>query len=155
MNLLFYYIRIFFISFQFLTILIGTAIFFVYGEDVFIHFKDIEFNEDYSKWLILILAGIAGWLFKDGAGVLFPCERTSRILHEWPGYWRLKVHFNMGVFYNFILVLPCVFILLFNKLDDFKWAWFFCVFSIAFLINASSFYFAKIDLKSILIHISE
>ena len=118
-------------------------------------FDEIQFNQDAIKWVVIFPVSIFGWILKEGSGVLFPDTNTNKILHQWPNYWRLKAHFQVGVILCFLLILPCIFMWFTNKLGGFEWAWFFFVFVIALILNASSFYFGKIELRSILIHVKE
>lgn len=109
-------------------------------------------NEDGIKWLVLYPVGIAGWILKEGVGILFPDEKTNKILHEWDKYWMLKAHFNVGIFYAIILTAPCIYLWVTNKLATSWGAPLFASCTLAISIAAFSFYQARIKVRELLIH---
>ncbi|MBL4588470.1 MAG: hypothetical protein JKY11_00120 [Alphaproteobacteria bacterium] len=136
-------------------ILAGGIGFLCFGEVLSSSFNRIRFNEGALTWMPLLPVTICCWVLKEGVSVLFPQEKDLKILHEWPDYKKLKVHFNVGVVFCVLLTAPCLFIWLFNKLESFEWAWIFCVCVIALLADAYSVYSAKIELKSVLVRASK
>ena len=74
------------------------------------HFPLSTLNEDAIKWAMIYPAGIAGWTFKEGMAVLFPSDKNEKALHEWPDYWRLKVHFDVGITNSILFSIPCFFV---------------------------------------------
>ena len=100
---------------------------------------------------MLLPIGISGWTLKEGVGILFPDDRTAKILHEWPDYWKLKVHFNVGIFNSILYLTPCMVVWLLDGLKHFEGAWIFFTFAIVVLVNAFSFYTAKIAVRSALL----
>ena len=150
-----YYLRIFFISYEFLFLIFCGAIYMAFGESLGRYFLKFPINEDALKWAMLFPISISGWTLKNGVGVIFPDDRTSRILHEWPDYWRLKAHFDVGILNSIIYLLPCVSVWFFGGLEKFEGAWLFFMFAIAATLNAYSFYTAKISIRSALIKIDE
>lgn len=146
-----YYLRVFFVSFEFLTLV--TA-YFVYSlaEDFLANYlSSTTLNEDALKWIVLFPVTIIGWILKEGVSVLFPDEKLVKIFHEWPDFWKLKVHFNVGLFYC-LLGLPCILVWLMDKVATASGVVVFVGCSLALVINAYSFYSAKIQVKSALIH---
>lgn len=113
-------------------------------------FENKELNQEALKWLALVPLGIAGWTLNEARNVIFPDEKSVKILSKWPDYWKLKTHFYVGITFCALFVVPCLFIWFFDELKNFQSAWSFCTFTLALAINAGSFYFAKIELKSIL-----
>jgi hypothetical protein len=150
-----YYIRVFFVSYEFLFLFSGLAIYLFFGDLLSGYFAVSLLNEDAVKWAMLFPMGMTGWTLKEGVGVIFPDGRDSKVLHEWPEYWRLKVHFNVGIFNSILFILPCAAIWFAGAPKSFRGAWIFSVFAIALSINAFGFYAAKISIKSALIRHNE
>lgn len=150
-----YYLRVFFVSYEFVFLTFSFAIYMLFGDSLGKNFFTVSINEDALKWAMLFLISICGWTLKDGVGVIFPSEITSKNLHEWPDYWRLKVHFNVGILNCIIYLLPCMAVWFFGTLNKFDGVWLFFTFTIAASINAFSFYTAKIGVRSALIKANE
>jgi hypothetical protein len=150
-----YYLRVFFISYELAFIMLSIAIYFFYGELLKDYFLTISINRNALNWAMLFPIGISGWTLKEGVGVIFPDDNTSRILHKWPDYWRLKVHFNVGITNSIIYILPCIAVWFVDALNNFDGAWVFFMFAIAASINAFSFYAAKISVRSALIRFND
>jgi len=139
--------RVLFISFEFLLVLGGLIVFFFY-DTMLTNFGVLNLNNDALKWAFILPLTIAGTTFKEGVLVLFPDEEKAKVFHEWPDYWKLKAHFNIGIFISITLSFSCFFIWMGNKLEDNRWLFLFSIFTIALLINTCSFYLAKIKIKS-------
>jgi hypothetical protein len=150
-----YYLRVFFVSYEFLTLLATFGLYAIWSDEILSVFQGVRTSDDALKWLVAYPIGLAGWMLKDGVGVLFPDEKSNRILHEWPEYWRLKAHFDVGLFYSISLTVPCVLVWVFDKLKTIEGAWVFGACAVALSVSAYSFYEAKIKLKSTLIHLNE
>lgn len=151
----FYYLRVFFVSYEFLFLIFSFAIYLLFRDSLEKQFFTVFMNEDALKWAMLFPISICGWTLKDGVGVIFPSDTTSKILHEWPDYWRLKVHFNVGILNCIIYLLPCMAVWFSGTLNKFDGVWLFFTFAIAASINAFSFYTAKIGVRSALIKANE
>jgi hypothetical protein len=147
----FYYLRVFLFSYEFVFLIFSLAIYILFRESLEKSFLTVSINEDAFKWAMLFPISICGWTLKDGVGVIFPGEKTSKILHEWPDYWRFKVHFNVGILNSIIYLLPCIAVWFTDALNKFDGVWLFFIFAIALSINAFSFYTAKIGVRSALI----
>ena len=150
-----YYLRVFFVSYEFMFLSLSAVIYFFFGESLEKHFLAFSINEDASKWAMLFPISIVGWTFKDGVSVLFPDDKTSMILHKWPDFWRLRVHFNVGVMSSIIYLLPCIGVWFIGGLTKFDGAWLFVTFAFATSLNAFSFYTAKINIRSALVKAHE
>ncbi|WP_139182048.1 hypothetical protein [Pseudomonas flexibilis] len=146
-----YYLRVFFISYEFAFLISGSAIYIFFGEYFEKQFISNPINENALQWAMLFPISVSGWTLKEGVGVIFPDDRTTRILHEWPDYWRLKCHFNVGILNTIIYLIPCLAIWFTGGLNKFEGAWLFFMFAIATSINAFTFYTAKIGVRSALI----
>lgn len=150
-----YYLRVFFVSYEFVFLSFSAAIYIFFGELLEKHFLVISINEDALKWAMLFPISISGWTLKNGVNVIFPDDKTSKILHEWPDFWRLKVHFNVGIMNSIIYLLPCLGVWFIGGLNEFDGAWLFFMFAVATSLNAFSFYTAKISIRSALIKAHE
>lgn len=146
-----YYLRVFFISYEFVFLISGTAIYIFFGEYLETLFTLNPISEDALQWAMLFPISVSGWTLKEGVGVIFPDDRTTRILHEWPDYWKLKYHFNVGILNSIVYLIPCLAVWFTGGLNKFGGAWLFFLFAIAASINAFTFYIAKIDVQSALI----
>lgn len=148
-----YYMRVFFISFEFLSILMAFAFYCFFGAELDAFWRNVSPNEKALEWLFLYPVAVAVWVVKEGANVLFPSERANAILHGWPDYWRLRAHFNVGVIYCVGLAVPCVFMWLVNGLSSSKGMLTFLACALASSVSALSFFQANLRLKEILIRI--
>ena len=150
-----YYLRVFFISYEIIFLIFSAVIYIFFGGLLEKSFLAISINVDALKWAMLFPFSISIWTLKEGVGVIFPDDRTSKILHEWPDYWRLKVHFNVGVLSSIIYLIPCITVWFIGGLNKFDGAWLFFMFAITTALNAFSFYTAKIGVRSALIRAHE
>lgn len=146
-----YYVRVFFVSYEFLFLTFSAAAYFFFGDFLREKIFTFSLNEEALKWAMLFPVGIVTWTLKEGVAVLFPDDRTSKILHGWPDYWRVRAHFDVGVLNSIVYLLPCILVWFVGELDNYLGAWLFFVFAIAVSINAFSFYTAKIRIRSELI----
>lgn len=150
-----YYLRVFLVSYEFVFLIVSAALYILFGELLEKHFLVVSINEDALKWAMLFPISISGWTLKDGVGVIFPDDKTSKILHEWPDFWKLKIHFNVGIMNSILYLLPCVAVWFIGGLNKFDGAWLFFMFAVATSLNAFSFYTAKIGIRSALIKANE
>lgn len=150
-----YYLRVLFVSYEFAFIILSGSIYLLFGDFLEKKFLAISLNDDALKWAMLFPISICGWTLKEGLGVIFPDDNKLKILHEWPDYWRLKVHFNVGILNSIIYLIPCMAVWFVGGLNKFDGAWLFFLFAIASSINALSFYTAKIGVRSALIRVRE
>jgi len=148
-----YFLRVFFLSYEFVFLGLCLAGYLLSQKTLSQHFPLSSLNENAIFWAMVFPAGIAGWTFKEGVGVLFPDDKNERTLHEWPGYWRLKIHFDVGIFNSVLFTIPCFAVWLLSALNTLIGTWIFIGFAGALSINAFSFYAAKIHLKSALIRL--
>lgn len=148
-----YYLRVFFVSYELVFLVVCLASYIFFQELLSEFFPLASLNDDAVKWAMLFPVGIAGWTLKEGVGVIFPSEKDQKALHEWPEYWRLKANFDVGIFNSIAFILPCLGVWLLSALNTFVGASVFVAFAGALSINAYSFYAAKIEVKSALIRL--
>lgn len=150
-----YFLRVFFVSYEFAFLVLCLAGYMLSQQFLSAHFPLSNLNEDAVKWAMIFPAGIAGWTFKEGVAVLFPSDKNEKALHEWPDYWRLKVHFDVGITNSMLFTIPCFIVWIMSALNTLIGAWVFVGFAGALSVNAFSFYTAKIHLKSALIRLDD
>lgn len=151
----FYYFRVFFISYEFLFLVLCLAVYLFSQEILSKYFPLSTLNKDAVKWAMLFPGGVVGWTLKEGVSVIFPSEKREKVLHEWPDYWKLKAHLDVGIFNSIAFIIPCFSVWIMSALNTLVGAWLFVSFAGALAINAFSFYAAKITVKSALIRLDE
>ena len=124
-----YWLRVFFVSYEFVFLVLCLAAYTYSQEILSKHFPLSSLNEDAIKWAMLFPMGIAGWTLKEGRGVLFPSEKNEKALHEWPDYWRLKIHFDVGILNSILFTMPCLIVWLLDVLNTLVGAWVFIGFA--------------------------
>lgn len=150
-----YFLRVFFVSYEFVFLALCLAVYMLSQKVLSGSFPLSSLNEDAVKWAMIYPAGIAGWTLKEGVEVLFPGENNEEVLLEWPDYWKLRIHFDVGITNSILFTIPCFIVWLLSALNTLVGAWVFVGFAGALSINAFSFYTAKIHLKSVLIRLGD
>ncbi len=98
------YARVIIISFEFLLIII--AIFFYFNPDYVIPFSSaISENADLIKHISWFPIAMFIWVFKEAKKILSHEEDIEKVMQIWPDYWKLKVHFYVGLAYSFLFAL--------------------------------------------------
>ena len=146
-----YAIRVIFVSLEFLVLALSFAGWFLFFDYISDFVLGNSLNEKAVEWILLYPVSIAVWVIKEAGSVLFPSERMDSILHEWDGYWKLRVHYNTGLFYCVAPVVPCFYIWLMGFISKPLGLWVFLTCSMVSSVSAFSFYQANIRLKEILI----
>jgi len=146
----FYYLRTFFVSLECLCIALSSFIYLCWGEKFDRTFENAVLNADAVKWIAALPVALCVWTIKEARDIPYPDEKSARILNKWPDYWKLKAHFYVGLLFCILFLIPLLFIWLFNWLESFKGMWIYFTLVFSLLVNAASFYLAKIKLKSIL-----
>jgi hypothetical protein len=150
-----YYLRVIFVSIEALVILLGLSFFYYCGSEIVSFIVNFKPNDKALEWVVAYPLGLMAWMLKDGVSVLFPDSEKLKILHGWPGYWRLRAHFNVGLAYGLFAALVCVIVWLKGGIGSAKELYIFLVSACVLSVSASSFYLANIKLKEILIHATE
>lgn len=148
-----FYTRVFFISYEFLFILLGLAVYVNFENFMIVRFSDVSFNAKALEWVMLFPISVFVWTMKESRSVIFPDNYAAKVIHEWPGYWKLRAHFDVGIFNNIIYIIPCLLVWIFDGLLMFEGAFVFFVFASALTINAFTFYLAKVNVSSALIKV--
>lgn len=150
-----YYFRVFFISIEFAVLVLSYSILTFFESELLALFKGVKLNDKIIDWALLAPAAVLLWTLTSGREVLFPSEVKPKALHGWPDFWKLKIHFNVGVFNSIVFSLTALFIGLFYDLKLFHGLWYFSTCFFITLINAFSFYMANIAIKIALMSMNE
>lgn len=148
-----YYTRVLLISPEFLVLMMSLCLFLLFETDLRLLFGDIKLNEKVIDWAALAPVAVLGWTISVAREVLFPNDVNQKALHEWPDFWMLKTHFNVGFLIAVCTAIACLVVALTSDLNSLDGLWLFSTFFITQLTNAGSFYLANIKIKSILIHL--
>ena len=150
MNKLFYFLRVFFISFEFLLLLVGAVFYFnmekLIGNFVF----SLPFNSEFTNWLIIVPAGLFVWILKEVNSLLVGDKEAIRVLAGWSDYWMLKVHTSVNLIYSFIFLFFSILPVSMNEwFKNIKFVIFFAIGFSGLLISARDIYFANIRVKEL------
>lgn len=105
MKKVFEFLRFFFISFEFVIILLSVIIYKFFRVHVVVVSDLITQKNDVIKHVSLVPSGIAVWVFIKGKGLLFPEKDKKEILQNWPDYWILKIGFEVTLIYSCLFAL--------------------------------------------------
>ncbi|WP_271410752.1 hypothetical protein [Pseudomonas sp. Q1-7] len=150
-----YYVRVLLVSFEFLIVVFMAAIYLAFNDQIDTLILSGSPNEKAVDWLILYPMAVGAWVLNEARNVLFPTGGADSVLHQWEGYWRLKAHYNVGLFYCLFPIVPCVLVWLFNSIFT-SWGitlFFACVVVVS--VSAISFYQANVRLRELLINVSQ
>jgi hypothetical protein len=104
------------------------------------------------KHFALSPSAFAGWVFLESQKLLFPGHDKKAILHDWPDYWRLKVHFHVGLLYAGIFAVMGLVVWVFGiKINEPMGFSLLFTSTVGSLIVVLSVYLAKIRVSEILI----
>lgn len=148
-----YYCRVLFISLEFLLVVFSLFLFFLFEKTIDSFVLGHRFNADALEWVMLYPAMVAGFIFKEGAEILFPDESKNLVLHQWSGYWRLRAHVNVGTFYAVVFFVLCFLVWLLDQVLTPVGAYVFFICSLGVSISAFSFHSAKLKIKELLLHL--
>ncbi|KGC61455.1 hypothetical protein [Burkholderia pseudomallei] len=101
--------RVFFISPEFLLVVIGVAIQMLLAKSVDHVITEINISDDFLKWAIAIPGALLCWSLVSGRKLLFPEKDKKSILQKWPDYWILKICFHVALAWNLIFVLISIY----------------------------------------------
>jgi len=146
-----YYLRVALVSIEVLVVLIGFLSFYFFGSKIVAFIESFKPNDKALEWVIAYPLGLMVWILKDGVSVLFPDPQNAKILHQWHGYWRLKVHFNVGIAYGLVASFICLIIWLKGGVSNAKELYIFLISASVLSVSAFSFYLANIKIKEILV----
>lgn len=139
------------ISFEFLILLVGCALFFVQHK-VQIVSSQLSDTPEILKHIALLPSAMAVWTFNENKKLLFPDEDEGAILQKWPDYWKLKIYFKVSLAYALLFAAIGLGVwLLGYKVTDPKGFTPLVVSVIGAFIVVMATYFAKIQQREILL----
>lgn len=144
------FIRTFFISFEFVTILFSIFVYILFGEVLENLLKTIALNEDMLKYILPIPVAIFCWIFKDGGKFLLRDTEYAKILVHLEEYKKLKICFYVGFIYAVSSLIICIIsAVTYQKTALHTIA--FCCGVLVLSIVAISFYLAHGEIKDIFV----
>ena len=143
------FLRVFFISFEFLIIIISFGVYYFLEEYINIKLSQINFDQDMFKYLIMLPPAVFLWIFNKGNSFLQRDTENQKILVHWGGYTYMKTLFAVGFVYAVISLFMCILSALTYKPSAEYIITFVCGLLILMTV-AVSFYFANGKIKDIL-----
>lgn len=99
------YFRAIVVSFEFLIILLGICAILYFPVQVNNMATYIETDKEVVEYLAFLPVILFVWTARKSKNLLFPGDKYLKILFEWPEYWRLRIHFNVGICYSILFAL--------------------------------------------------
>lgn len=106
-----YFARVFFFSFEFLALALTFLCVRLFEHEANALASALAINEELIKWAILLPVTLFVWCANEGRDLIFSNPDHSKILVNWPDYWKLKQH----------VVASLTFSLIFCLLSGFPW----------------------------------
>ncbi|WP_150596674.1 hypothetical protein [Pseudomonas fluorescens] len=91
-------------SFEFVALCLGTLGWCLWLPTFDILASAIQMNDEVNKYLMLLPAVLAVWVFNEVRCLLQEDKDILRLLLKWEGYWTLKCHAWVSLFYSVIFV---------------------------------------------------
>jgi hypothetical protein len=147
---IFYAARVVLISFEFVIIAIGLALILTLETQASKIASSLDINNELIKYLILFPVGVFAWMLKEGKDLLFGDVDYTKKLVNWPGYWKLKVHIYVALFYGFLFCMVSATPWFFKKnISEGIGLLLFATGILGCLWSAASIYFAQMSMKEI------
>jgi hypothetical protein len=93
---------------EFLVLLVGGVLAFIYPEVVRDAVRGTTLSEDVLRYVAVVPLASSAWFINNGRNLLFPGSDKEKLLQRWPDYWRLKYGFNAALFYSAVLSITAV-----------------------------------------------
>lgn len=146
-----YFARVFFVSLEFLVLTLTFFCARLFESHASALASVLAINEELIKWAILLPITLFAWCANEGRDLIFSNPEHSKILVNWPDYWKLKQH----------VVASLIFLIIFCALSGLPWLSksgittgtgliFFTAGCIGCIIVAAQLYAAKISINEIM-----
>ncbi|UVM06044.1 hypothetical protein [Pseudomonas laurylsulfatiphila] len=115
--------------------------------------SSLELNDEMLKYLMLLPAALAVWVFNEVRGLLQEDKDTIQILVNWPDYWKLKTHAWVSLMYA--VVFACMSLLPWvvkSGIGTGSGMLLFVISIVGQLALAISVYLARISLQEIVVY---
>lgn len=99
-----YLLRVIFVSFEALVLVGAWWVFVKFSSQLDSLAASISLNEEVLKYLMLLPAALAAWIFNEARVLLQEDKETICILTAWPDYWKLKAHAYACLIYAVLFV---------------------------------------------------
>jgi len=154
MNKSIYILRVLFISFEFLILLIGLSLNLYFQKNIDHIVQLFELNSEFLKYIIVAPFALLVFIFNDVRSMLVGDKDSTRVLAEWNDYWMLKTHTAINLTYTMIFLVISV-VPWFTKLgiNDGRNLLFFVTGLCGLLISARDIYAANIRVKELIANI--
>lgn len=96
------YLFVFIVSGEFLALIIGAVLSFIWPEPLTYLASKLNTSDKVIEYVALLPTALLVWNLNECRKLLFPEEDKQRILQKWPDYWRLKARFHVALIYTFI-----------------------------------------------------
>lgn len=116
-----YFLRIFFISPEFLLILLACYLFEYSSILLLIENIKIFKEDEFAKWLSIAPITLGIYNIKSIKASNFLKEDTRKLILKWPNFWRLKAHLLISFIYSVIFILISIYSLIFFKIDGIEY----------------------------------
>jgi len=148
-----YGLRVALVSVEALVLALGCLVWAYLADQLHGFAGSLALNEEVLKYLMFLPTALAVWVFNEIRGLLQEDKDTIQLLINWAGYWRLKAHAWVSLFYavlfTFISLLPWV---TKSGISTGSGMLLFVTSIIGQLSLAISIYLARISLKEIVAH---
>ncbi|TDM09010.1 MAG: hypothetical protein C4K60_06555 [Ideonella sp. MAG2] len=106
---LIYFARVFFISFEFLALAISVLLVKFFESEANAITSALAINEELTKFAMLLPITLFAWCANEGRDMIFSNQDHSKILVNWPDYWKLKHHIFASLLFSLIFCLLSIF----------------------------------------------
>lgn len=100
-----YFFRVFFVSFEMLTLISAITLMIRFDEVATLFAQELTFNVEIIKYLALLPFGIFIWIAKESKELMFAEKENTKLLVNWPDYWRFKTHIYVTLIFALIFVV--------------------------------------------------
>jgi hypothetical protein len=112
-------IRLIFISFEFLYVVVIAAIAIHYPAVLSELGASIRANAEVLKWIPILPLTICAFVFQLAWRITTPLPGSNRLLYDWPNYWRLVCRRNASIVLSVVAAAAAVYLWMFSgRLND-------------------------------------
>lgn len=99
-----YFVRVLIIGLEAFLIGIAGLCWYHFSADLTRLATNISINDEMLKYLMVVPVGLGVWVANELRQLLPEDKATTRLLVEWPDYWKLKVHLWTSLLYAVVFV---------------------------------------------------
>lgn len=144
------YIRLIFVSFEFLYSLAVSALANFFPAPLCALGSVLKANNDIIKWIPVLPLGICGFVFSLAWRITAPSSGSNRELYQWPDYWRLTCRRDFSIVLSVLVAMLAVSLWIFSAhLSDLMFGYIFSLALGVALIDMGCLAFAGFKIKEI------